>query len=67
MKTRLLFSAFSLLFILNWCASTVTAQSLRQNIAFNTGWVFKKTNEGIAQKDWEKEMKLFYLQILIMI
>ncbi|HTN00159.1 MAG TPA: glycoside hydrolase family 2 TIM barrel-domain containing protein [Pedobacter sp.] len=54
MNTRLIFSTFTFLFILACCACPVIAQSERQNIAFNTGWVFKKTDNLNAQKDWEK-------------
>jgi beta-galactosidase len=54
MKTRLAYAALYLLFILTYCTHTVNAQSSRQTIAFNTSWVFKKTNETTTQKDWEK-------------
>lgn len=55
MNKRLLIATFNLLLILSWCINTVHAQSLRQNIAFNTGWIFKKTSDtSAAQKEWEK-------------
>lgn len=54
MNTRIRFYILNLLLLVNWSLSSVNAQSLRQTTSFNTDWVFKKTNEGIVQNDWEK-------------
>ncbi len=54
MNIRNLYTTICLILIFTCYINTANAQSLRQNLAFNTDWLFKKTNEGVVQKDWEK-------------